>query len=293
MKTIKLKILAIGIVILSGFASCDNSMEREMEKDKTAIKAYEAERKVRDSIEQLYIATLDEIDKNLDMIRAREGVLFIGPKAVSDLGIYKKGQIVNNISMINTLLAENKEKLTKLEKSLAYYKNGKIELLNSIKQAKERITVQEAEIDELKKLLADQQFQIAELSQELDKKTMLTADLTEQNKTMYKDMNRVYFASGTYKQLKEEKILVKEGGVLGVGKVKKLNTNLDKNKFTVLDQKENTVLPITGKHPKLITSHPASSYTISESSPEMAQLIIKDPDSFWSSSKYLVVEVGK
>ncbi|HEY1038214.1 MAG TPA: hypothetical protein VGF30_02365 [Bacteroidia bacterium] len=293
MKTIKLNILAIGVTMLMGFASCtnhDREMQLEQEKQKI-IQAYNNDQKSRDSIENLYIATLDEIDKNLDMIRTREGIIVLGAKTAADKGIYKKDQIVGGISAINTLLAENKEKLAKLEKSLAFYKNGKKELLKSIEQAKERIVVQEAEIDELKKLLADQQYQIAELNQKLDAKTMEATDLTTQNASLHKEMKKVYFASGTYKKLKEDNILVKEGGVLGLGKVKKLNAPVDKNKFAVLDQNENTVLPISGKHPKLITNHPFGSYTLTESSNEMAQLVINDPESFWSSSKYLVVEV--
>ncbi len=288
-------LLILSTIIL--FGSCAETITQEEHRAEIA-NLIENDANTRDSLEKMYIATLDDIDNNLDAIRDKEGLIIMGPKSNNDLGMSKRDQILNNISMINTLLEDNKAKLDKLEKSLASYKQGKKELLKSISQAKERMLLQEQDIASLKALLAENDFKIAELSKKLDEKTMLSETLTsenttlkEQNTVLDKDLNRVYFASGTYKELKKNNIVAKEGGVLGLGRVKTLEKNLDKSKFSELSQKENTTIALSGKKPKLISRHPINSYTVNITGDDMAQLTIKDPNSFWSYSKYLVVEV--
>lgn len=287
-------LLILSTIVLLG--SCAETITQEEHRAEIA-NLIESDANTRDSLEKMYITTLDDIDNNLDVIRDKEGLIIMGPKSNNDLGMSKRDQILNNISMINTLLEDNKNKIATLEKSLASYKRGKKELLNSISKAKERMFQQEQDIASLKALLAENDFKIADLSKKLDEKTMLAESLTsenstlkEQNTVLDKDVNRVYFASGTYKELKKNNIIAKQGGVLGLGRVKTLNTTLDKSKFSELSQKENTTIALSGKKPKLITKHPINSYTVNVTGDEMAQLTIKDPTSFWSYSKYLVVE---
>jgi hypothetical protein len=249
-----------------------------------------SDERTRDSLEGLYIATLDEIDDNLDKIRDREGIIIMAP-ANSDLKISKKEQIVNNISMINTLLAENKNKLAKMEKSLAAYKKGKKAMVHSINQAKEKMQLLEDEIEELKAVLAQNEFKINDLNKQLDERNIQLASLTEKNTTLDKNLNRVYFKEGTSRELRGSNIIKREGGVLGIGRVETLQQNLDKSKFKELSQKETTSIVLNGKKPKLITRHPVNSYSVSTTENDLAQLTINDPESFWSYSKYLVVEL--
>ena len=290
MKTKKITTLFLGVTLLASLTSCTETVT--MEDYRAGIETtIEADKTTRDSLEKIYIATLDEIDNNLDKIRNKEGIIIMSPKQNSDISVSKKEQIVNNISIINTLIEENKNKLTKLEKSLSAYKKGKKELLQSIKQAKERMALLDGEIQELKTLLAQNEFKISDLNKQLDEKNSQLASMTEKNTILDKDLNRVYFTEGTYKQLKGNNIIIKEGGMLGIGRTKKLRQNLDKSKFKELSQKETTSIVLNGKKPKLITQHPLSSYSVTVTSDDVAQLTIKDPISFWSFSKYLVVEV--
>lgn len=297
MKTIEKIIKGVAVIaLLAGMSSCAETITQEEHRAEVANLVEAGENK-QDSIERMYISTLDEIDNNLDVIRDKEGLIVMGPKSNNDLGMTKREQILNNIAMINTLLEDNKAKIAKLESSLASYKKGKKEFVNSINQSKERIAAQEKQIEELKALLQEKDFKIAELNKRLSEQEMLAATLIEentglkdQNLLLTKDVNRVYFASGTYKELRNKHILQKEGGVLGIGRTKVLNKELDKGQFSEMNKKENTTIALTGKKPKLITQHPLNSYSIVNNDNDMAQLTIKDPDSFWSVSKYLVVE---
>ena len=282
--------LLLGTTMLIGLGSCTETITKEEHRTEVA-NLIETNETKQDSIERMYITTLDEIDNNLDAIRDKEGLIVMGPKTNNDLGITKREQILNNISMINTLLADNKAKMEKLEASLSSYKRGKKELINSINQSKERIAFQEQQIAELKTLLAENDYKIADLSKKLEDQTLVAEAVKQQNSLLDRDLNRVYFASGTYKELRDKRILTKEGGVLGIGKTKTLNKDLDKLSFDEISKKESTTLAFSGEKPKVITKHPINSYTITvDESNHMAQLSITDPESFWSVSKYLVVE---
>lgn len=289
----KITSLFLGLSALTMLNSCEETIPKSQydSKVESLSAIMHTDEKTRDSLEGVYIATLDEIDNNLDKIRDKEGIIIMGPKNNSDLRSSKKERIVNNITMINTLLEENKTKLAKLEKSLSAYKKGKKELVRSINLAKERMQLLEDEIEELKTVLAQNEFKITDLNKQLNEKNSQLASLFEKNTTMSKDLNRVYFTEGTFKELKGKNIVKKEGGILGIGRIETLQQNLDKSKFTELSQKETTSIVLNGKNPKLITKHPVSSYSLGTTENELAQLTIKDPESFWSYSKYLVVEI--
>ena len=94
--------------------------------------------------------------------------------------------------------------------------------------------------------------------------------------------------AGGAKELKEKGVLTKEGGVVGIGAVNKLNTEgLSKDQFTVVDVTATPEIAIGAKKAKLATSHPASSYRLEDGT----RLVITDADKFWSVSKYLVIVV--
>ena len=109
------------------------------------------------------------------------------------------------------------------------------------------------------------------------------------------EMNKAYVVSGTYKDLKEKGLLIKEGGVLGLGKKESLQENsLNDNLFTQVDITKTRTIPVNSKSAKLVTEHPANSYELVKDDADMiAYIEIKDPATFWKISKYAVVEVNK
>src|SRR5688572_1750073 len=110
MKTIKITGLILGISSLMTFSSCTETVPKEEHDQQVAMITHNSE-STRDSLERLYITTLDEIDENLDAIRDKKGIIVLGPNSNMDNGVSKKQQIINNISMINSLLDENKKKI--------------------------------------------------------------------------------------------------------------------------------------------------------------------------------------
>lgn len=272
--------------------SCTNK-----EKEEAALQQVQMISSSKDSLENEMVKTMDEINKNLDMIRDKQGMVANTPSAES---LTKKEEILHNISLINALLEDNKFKMEQLQKQAKKLGKENAAMGKIAKQTKARIEKQEQEIAMLKEQLAQAEFKIAELNNKLDEAQManevLTSEktlLTETNTKLDKDLNKAYFTYGTYKELKEKNIIEKTGGFLGVGKKEALASAFTKNRssFTELDIREAKSIPIQGKKPKLVTHHPEGSYSWTEGENGYSTLNITKPEEFWSTSKFLVVQV--
>ena len=87
---------------------------------------------------------------------------------------------------------------------------------------------------------------------------------------------------GTKKELKEQRIIVD-------GKV--LQANFNKSYFTKVDIRVDKEIKLYSKSAKLLTMHPSGSYTLNRDASGQYMLRINNPQIFWSTSKYLVVQV--
>ena len=275
------------------FTSCTNKEKEEM-----ALQQVSDISSSRDSLENELVTTLDEINHNLDVIRDKQGIITNNTGAES---ITKKQQILENIQAINALIADNQQKIEKLEKQAKKLGKEKGAMARIAEQTKFRIQRQEDEIAMLKEQLATESYKVEDLNKRVEQMTVdnevLTGEknqLTENNAQMDKDLNKAWFMYGTHKELTAKELVEKKGGVLGIGKKDVLSQAFYKNKssFTEVDIRDTKMIPIQGRKPKLITFHPANSYKLQENKgTEYANLTIINPEEFWSSSKYLVVEV--
>ncbi len=285
--------LILGLSAGALFTSCTNR-----EKEEAALKQVEVVSSSRDSMENALVTTMDEINQNLDMIREKQGLI---ANTNGHENISKKEAILKNISLINALIADNKEKLDKLEAQAKKLGKEKKAMARLAEQTKARIERQEQEIASLKEQLAQESYKVEDLNHRMNDMQMnnevLTSEkqqLTDANAQMDKDLNKAYFTYGTSKELKSKSLIEKTGGVLGIGKKDALSNAFLQNKssFTEVDIRETKTIPIQGSHPKLITFHPQNSYEIKEEKDaKYASINIKNPEEFWSTSKYLVVEV--
>jgi hypothetical protein len=115
-------------------------------------------------------------------------------------------------------------------------------------------------------------------------------DKEQQANMQLNEMNTAYYCVGTQKELRDNNVLTKEGGVIGIGGVNKLNTaSLNKDYFKQIDITKVTVIPVDAKKATVVTPHPAGSYEL-VGTDRVENLTIKDTAAFWSLSKYLVIE---
>ena len=87
---------------------------------------------------------------------------------------------------------------------------------------------------------------------------------------------------GTKEELKDQNILVD-------GKV--LQANFNRDYFTKIDIRVQKEIKLYSRTAKLLTTHPASSYTLERNTNKQYVLRINNPQVFWSTSKYLVILV--
>lgn len=232
------------------------------------------------------MGTLNDIEEGFRLINEAENRVAL---LKNGEGTSKKQNLKENIQFIAERMKQNRELIVKLQKQLdsSTLKGGQL------KKTIENLTAQLEEKD--KQLLA--------LREELDKKDIhiseldetignlntnvsnLSADNQQKAETINaqdKQLNTAWYVFGTKKELKGQHIL--EGG-------KVMNGNFNKNYFTKVDIRNTTEIKLYSKSAKLLTAHPASSYSLTHDASKQYVLRITNPQIFWSTSKYLVVLV--
>ena len=155
----------------------------------------------------------------------------------------------------------------------------------------QQITDKNTEIQTLNFELKDLNFEIKDLTDELIDMQSNNENQTQVIEKQTNELQTAYYVVGTQKELKEHKIITKEGGFIGLGKNTKLDDNFDKEYFTEISTVSFNKISIFSKKANLITTHPSGSYEWDGTDKKVNNLIIKDSKAFWSVSKYLVVEV--
>lgn len=232
------------------------------------------------------MGTLNDIEEGFRLINEAENRVAL---LKNGEGTSKKQNLKENIQFIAERMKQNRELIAKLQKQLesSTLKGGQL------KKTIDNLTAQLEEKD--KQLLA--------LREELDKKDIhiseldetignlntnvsnLSADNQQKAETINaqdKQLNTAWYVFGTKKELKGQHIL--EGG-------KVMNGNFNKNYFTKVDILNTTEIKLYSKSAKLLTAHPASSYSLTHDASKQYVLRITNPQIFWSTSKYLVVLV--
>ena len=243
----------------------------------------------RDSVINDMLTGFDEIATNLESIRQRRSLI----NTKTDEGALtedKKQAIVKDIQMMNSLLDDSKMKIAQLNAKLKSSGLQTVELQQKIEALNKIVEVQSSDIAALKETLTQKDFQMAELNEKMDNLEMNLVAKKDTIIMQHNDLNRAYYAHGTYKELKEKGLLAKEGGFLFLGKNTNIQENFDGKYFTEIDILKVKTIPVNSKKAELITEHPAGSYKLVEDNGKIAYLQIENPQEFWKISKYAVVE---
>ena len=105
------------------------------------------------------------------------------------------------------------------------------------------------------------------------------------------ELSAAWYTIGTRKELEERGVLLRKGGVLGVGSTAVLNTNENNERFSQVDIRNTDRIPLTGEKLAHVIEHPTESYEVVKEQDQLAYLRIKDPETFWRLSHLLVAEV--
>jgi tetrahydromethanopterin S-methyltransferase subunit F len=247
----------------------------------------------RDSVIGEWITTFGDIEKNIAIIKEKEHIISTN-SANPELSREKRQQVVEDIKYINALLEQNKKKIASLNAQLSK-SGGTIKALQiRISELEASVKQSEIEISDLKTTLLSKNFEINQLNTKNSDLQNTIVQKDEKINTQTYEMNKAFFACGTFKQLKAKGLLTKEGGFIGLGKTKTLAGSFPDSSFMQIDITVTKSIPVNSKSAKLITEHPANSYQfIRDKDKKIASIEITDPVQFWKISKYAVVEISK
>ena len=240
--------------------------------------------------------TINEIENALESVRAQENIIMMENQEGNT------NKAVSEINAIQQTLQENRNKINDLEKQLAAQGASSKALQQTVSRLKKQLEEKDTYIASLKDELQQSRQQIAELNEQV---TDLSQNIDELNSNLdvmnvqnaaqqatiqNQDamLNTVWIAIGPQQTL-VEKGIVSKGGLFQASAINK--EGFDKSQFVQSDKRELVNIPLNTKRPKIMTTHPESSYQLTETEEGNVVLQILDKDAFWSMSSYLVVSI--
>lgn len=284
--------LGIG-VLLTSITSCDKKAEQQVQEDQKQIAELNANYQQATNFNDSLMLLMGDIYTGLDSINTQEQLLYAPGQGDN---ANRRAEIQHNLSAIKQRLAANRQVLDKLENNLKTSNNKNEVLLRTINQLKARLDAQDQRVKELETQLADANAQIgqlttqvAETQEQVKTETAAKEEAQQQATEANNELNVVYYAIGTNKELKQNNLISKK--FLGATKVMKGDFN--QAYFTKGDKRNITVIPTTGKKIKLWSNNPVGSYQIISEPNGTQSLKITDPAKFWSLSPYLIIQIDK
>lgn len=273
-------------------ASCGGKEKEQLNEDSLRIQELEGEYKEATSFNDSLMLLMGDIYTGLDSINTQEGLLY-GLNQGDNAN--RRAEIRKNLSNIRARLAANRALLDQLEKRAKESGQENAVLQKTIASLRQHIASQDEKIAKLEKDLSAAQGQIETLNtqvaetQEQVRTETAAKEVAQQQAVEAENLANVcYYAIGTNKELKKNKILEKK--FLGATKV--LQGDFNSAYFTKADKRTLTSIRTNSKKVEIKSNMPKDSYTIVDNADGTKTVSITNPNKFWSLTPYLVVQVN-
>ncbi|MGX8697069.1 MAG: hypothetical protein ACSW8D_11830 [Prevotella sp.] len=233
------------------------------------------------------LSTFNEIEEGFRDINEAQGRMTIDRRGE---GANARQRIQENMQFIQETMAQNNELIESLRQRLRQTTANAEQLQRTIDNLVAQMEQKNAEIEQLRAELQRSNIQIAQLNQQVSN---LNEDISDQQDVIQqqdatishqdRQLNTAWYAIGTKRELKDNNILGSGGRVLQSG--------FNESYFTQVDIRQLSQLNLNSRSAEILTTHPASSYSLERGDNRMYVLRILDYRQFWSTSKYLVVKV--
>lgn len=285
--------ILVVVVCSVAFLGCNSEVKQENIELKAKVDSLEtvnqklsAGQTVLSTSIENYEKALNEIDQTLAEIASNQKELSL---LKNELKVDKTNaeSIKDRISNIQEMLEISRKKIINLDKNLNTLRKQSgakseeiLALDNKLKQASLDLLEKETELLLMRESL---EMELSEMGQDLGKQVTISNDLRN-------TLNRVYYFVGEAKVLQEKEIVNKEGGFIGLGKVKIVNANASSTLFQKANKETFDTIELNKRSAKMISNHPEGSYEfIGVDTVERLKII--DKEAFWKDSNYLVIEV--
>lgn len=280
-----MKKVLLFVGMLSVMASCGPNYKAEVD----------ILREDQDSLRLLLANSNEEVQKLLSDIayiqssisELTEQEQLIRNNSQENLNQDARERMLADLDAIRNTIKSNKNKLASIQSKLKKANIKITDLENTIASMNEQLAIRDSSIallgvtiEQLTNRVNAAETEIAVVKSDNEVKAKEIADKTTK-------LNTAYYAIGTYKFLREKKVISNEGKIF---KSKDVDPNFDTNAFTKIDVTGTKVIALNYvKDFKLATIHPTDSYTMIKENDRIRGIEVTNPERFWASSKYLVV----
>lgn len=278
-----------GALMLLG--ACNNEYKEKVEQDSIRIAQLTSNYEEAATFNDSLMLLMADIYNGLDSINMQEGMLYNMGNGETD----RRAEVRRNLSAIKERLAKNHQLLDQMEKKMRESGNQNAILSKTIEQMQTRLNDQDAHIVMLENKLAIANDSIVNLNAQVAAKELQVQVQTEAKDAAFnalneadQQLNTVYYAMGTNKELKENGLLEKKF----LGQTKVLKGDVNESYFTKADKRTLTSIPTGAKKIKIWTNMPQDSYEEVKNADNTITLKITNPTEFWNYSPYLVIQLN-
>jgi chromosome segregation ATPase len=283
-------------MVLVGMIACQQQKKEiarlSVVQDSLALATAEKDSAILD-----FLMAFNEIQENLDSIKRLEQIVSVAREQQGEMKANRKQQIIEDITLLNNLIRKNKELNSALQKKLnsANLKVGQLQgMVTEFERMVTTLNVQieqkDLEIAQLNRDLERLNIDVSQLAGEVQSVRQQVQEKTQIIEEQTEVINKVFYALGTAKELTENEVLEKSGGLLGIGRTLKMRKDFNRDYFTATDMRSLSFIPLHAKKARIVSVHPMGSYRISGNK-TADTLYIADIQEFWKASKYLLVVI--
>ena len=261
-----------------------DSLQSELNSKDKELNSLEFDKLNNDSIVNQYALYIQRIKNNINEINNQESII---NNAKSKEEFYKADttNIINAIKIMSEKLIENESMISELNNAVKLEKNKNSQFAIRVTELSTEVAKSNREIYFLREELYSLNSSFEAIFNKYN----------EQNKKisfLNNKLNEIAYVIGTKSELLDNGVLTKSGGLIGLGKSRKLNSDFNTNYFTFSTKQDLKSIVLGYKSVKLMTPHPSESYKISKNTNELIDsLLIFNVENFWKNSKFLVLEV--
>lgn len=268
------------------FAACgDSQRDRLTAQTSENDSLSRANAQLEEQIDEL-LGTLNDIEDGFRSINEAQGRVVMER---SGEGADQRERLAQDMLFIRETMQQNSTLIDQLQEKLRQSGLKSKQLARTIENLTAQMAEKTAEIEQLRQELESRNIHIAELDEQIarmgedmsrmqDTNAQLDQTVSQQDQ----QLNTAWYAIGSKRELKDHHIL-DDGRVLQAG--------FDANFFTQVDIRQLQTLNTNSKKAEILTSHPQDSYTLEKNENKLYELHIIDAARFWSTSKYLVIQV--
>jgi len=260
-----------------------DSLQSVLSSKDQAINSLEFQKLNDDSIVNLYALYIKKIKDNINEINKQE-LIIKNNKNNPDFIEKDTTDIIKSIIILSKKLQENESMILALNNAVKLEKDKNSQFVSKVTDLREEIAQSNREVYYLKEELNSMNASFEAIFKKYNLQNKKISDLNQK-------LNEVAYVIGSKSELLDNGVLTKSGGLIGIGKTRKLNSDLNTDYFTYVSKYKFQNIPLGYKTVRLMTAHPTSSYRLSTSNEIIDSLIIINQDDFWRNSKFLVVEV--